>query len=149
MSIARKRVLLLSISLVVSLFLASCKGKDSSVRVPLVHVGVWSGLDGANMKGVITFRENGTGTMEFDKNAYDFEYFFDYSKRPVWLDLIYSREGKPFRARLIVKFPDDNQLHWYTFFSEERPEKFPEGNEGNVMKLTRVNPPVKSKGKAM
>ncbi len=145
MSSTRKNMLLMLVLVGASLLLFSCKGKDANTRVPMAHVGVWSGVDGANMKGVIAFRENGTGTMEFDKNAYDFEYCFDYSKRPVWLDLIYTREGKPFRARLIVKFPDENQLHWYTFFSEERPDKFPEGDAGKVMKLTRMKP---SRGKA-
>jgi hypothetical protein len=140
MSITRKNVPLLFCLVGLSLVFFSCKGKDANSRVPMGHVGVWSGVDGANMKGVVTFRENGTGTMEFDQNTFKFEYSFDYSKRPVWLDLIYSREGKPFRARLIVKFPAEDQLHWYTFFSEERPDKFPEGNAENVMKLTRMKP---------
>ena len=139
-AIAKKRVLLVLLFAAGSLFLFSCQGKGSRSRIPLVHVGTWSGVDSQNMKGVVTFRENGTGTMEFGNHAYDFQYCFDYSKRPVWLDLLYSREGKPFQARLIVQYVDENHLQWYTFFSEKRPEGFPKGNEGGVMKLTRVNP---------
>jgi hypothetical protein len=140
MSTTKKNVLLLFILVCASLVLHSCKGKDANARVPMVHVGVWSGVDSENTKGMVTFRENGTGTMEFANNAYDFRYCFDYSKRPIWLDLLYSREGKPFRARLIVKYLDENNLQWYTFFSEVRPEKFPDGNP-SVMRLARMGRP--------
>ena len=146
---SRKTVLLLLVLVGALLTFCSCKGKESNSRVPMVHVGTWSGVDGANTKGVVTFRENGTGTLEFDNSAFDFQYAFDYSKRPVWLDMIYSREGKPFRARLIAKFPDEDHLHWYTFFTEERPAGFPEGNDENVMKLARVSHARGKAGKSM
>lgn len=137
----RKKALIVLLLTSASLLLFSCQGKGSRSRTPMVHVGTWSGVDSSNMQGVVTFRENGTGTMEFGNQAYAFQYWFDYSKRPVWLDLLYSREGKPFQARLIVRYSDEDHLQWYTFFSEERPEEFPKGDEEGVFKLTRVKPP--------
>lgn len=134
---------ILLIAVVVSFLMVSCKGQVSTTRFPMPHVGTWSGLDSTNTKGVVTFRENGTGAMEYGGSTYEFQYFFDYGKNPVWLDLVYSRDGKPFRARLIVKYQDETHLKWYTFFTEVRPESFPETEAGKVMTLTRLGPPMK------
>ena len=121
-------------------FLASCHGPEARNRYLLPHVGTWVGVDSTGNKGVVSFRENGTGTMELQNDAYEFTYVFDYSRQPMWLDLIYAREGKPFRAKLVVKFMDENRFQWFTFFSDKRPAAFPEKNSGNVMVLTRLSP---------
>src|SRR3972149_7785808 len=121
----RKRSFFL-ILMLTSLLIASCKGQDSYSRFPMIHVGTWTGADSTDAKGVVTFEENGTGTMEYGGSAYEFRYVFDYGKRPIWLDLLYTREGRPFRARLIVRFINENQFMWYTFFTEVRPVSFPE-----------------------
>jgi hypothetical protein len=105
----------------------------------MLHVGTWTGLDSTNTKGMVSFREDGTGTMEYGGKTYEFMYFFDYSKKPIWLDLIYSREGKPIRTRLIVRYLDENHFKWYTFFTEVRPASFPASDSGNVMTLSRSN----------
>jgi hypothetical protein len=129
----------LFMALVAILFLSSCEGPGGKARYLLPHVGTWEGVDSTGTKGIVTFREDGTGTMAFHNNTYGFEYVFDYGKKPLWLDLVYSREGKPFRARLIVKFLDDNRLKWFTRFNETRPTGFPEKDGRNVMILTRLN----------
>lgn len=139
-----KKKLCIFIVLIASLAISSCKGSDSYSRFPMLHVGTWTGVDSTNTKGVVTFKEDGTGTMEYSGNTYEFRYFFDYGKKPIWLDMLYMREGRPFRARLIVKFADENHIKWYTFFSEVRPASFPEVGTGNVMSLTRVNSLVKT-----
>ena len=132
--------------LIASVLLVSCKGSSSSSyeRFPLPHIGVWTGVDASNVRGTVSFKENGTGTIKFAENVYDFNYFFDYSRKPVWLDLIYTREGKPFRAKLVVKFMDENRLKWFTFFTETRPNGFPEKDSSGVMVLTRVSPLTKT-----
>jgi hypothetical protein len=121
----------------------SCDGPGARDRYLLPHVGTWVGVDRTGMKGIVVFGENGRGTMEFQNDLNEFQYVFDYTKKPLWLDLLYSRDGKPFRAKMIVKFLDENRLEWYTFFDEKRPSAFPDGNEENVMTLTRLNPLTK------
>jgi hypothetical protein len=135
----RKNLFVLIVVSMALFSVVACKGPESYSRYPLLHVGTWTGVDSTNTKGMVTFREDGTGTMQYGGNAYEFRYVFDYGRRPIWLDLIYSREGRPFRARLIVKYIDENSLKWYTHFSEVRPASFPESDGGNVMKLTRLN----------
>lgn len=135
-------------SLIVLVMLAasmlSCQGPGAHDRYVLPHVGNWIGVDASGMRAVVVFRENGTGTIEFQNTVNEFYYVFDYSRNPLWLDLVYSREGKPFRTRLIAGFTDENRLKWYTFFDERRPSGFPKGDQaGNVMTLTRLNPRTK------
>jgi hypothetical protein len=130
--------------LIVSLFFVvatiSCDGPGAHDRYLLPHVGTWVGVDHTGTKGIVVFGENGKGSMVFQNTVNEFQYVFDYSKSPLWLDLLYSREGRPFRAKLIVKFKDENRLEWYTNFDENRPSGFPKGNAENVMTLTRLNP---------
>ena len=132
--------------LTLSLLLYSCKDspKGSHDRPLPPHIGVWAGVDPSNVKGTVTFKEDGTGSMEFADNIYEFNYVFDYSRKPVWLDLIYSREGKPFRAKLVVKFENENRFQWFTFFTETRPDAFPEKDSEGVMVLTKVDPFAKA-----
>jgi hypothetical protein len=118
----------------------SCDGPRANDRYLLPHVGTWVRVDNTGGRGIVVFKENGMGTIEFENNVYEFDYVFDYTRKPVWLDLLYSREGKPFRAKLIVKFLDENRLEWYTFFDEKRPSEFPDGNADNVATLTRLTP---------
>lgn len=144
-----RKSLLLFILLISPSFIMACNGSGSYSSYPVLHLGTWSGEDSANITGVVTFREDGTGTMEYNNTTYAFRYQFDYSRTPIWLDLLYSREGKPFQARLIVKYPDENHLQWFTFFNDVRPADFPDGESGNVMTLTRVNPLTFSRSKSV
>ncbi|MBN1104248.1 MAG: hypothetical protein JXL84_12595 [Deltaproteobacteria bacterium] len=129
----------LFIALAAVLLFSSCQGPGAKDRYLLPHVGTWEGVDSTGTKGIVTFREDGTGTMSFQNNTYEFEYVFDYGKKPLWLDLVYSREGRPFRARLIVKYLDDHRLKWFTRFDQTRPAGFPEKDGPNVIILTRLN----------
>jgi len=140
-----RQLTLMVVVLGVFTLLLSCKGpSSSSERYFLPHIGAWTGVDAANSKAAVVFGVDGTGTMEFGGDLYSFQYVFDYSRKPVWLDFIYTREGKPFRAKLIVQFIDNNKLKWFTFFSEERPAEFPKEGAAGVMVLTRVNPLTKT-----
>ncbi|MEW6665494.1 MAG: hypothetical protein AB1512_09765 [Thermodesulfobacteriota bacterium] len=122
----------------------SCEGPGAHDRYLLPHVGTWVGVDGTGTRGIVVFGEDGRGTMEFQNIVNEFQYVFDYSKNPLWLDLLYSREGRPFRAKLIVRFLDENRLQWFTFFDRRRPSSFPKGDAENGMTLTRLNPLTKA-----
>ncbi|MFH1349518.1 MAG: hypothetical protein ABII26_01150 [Pseudomonadota bacterium] len=135
-----KRSFLFSILIIIPFLLISCSNSERAQNVSQPHIGKWSGVDSNGTKATISFKEDGTGTIEFNNDLYQFTYVFDYSKKPTWLDLIYSREGKPFRAKLIVKFLDGNRLKWRTFFNAQRPDDFPPDDKKYTMVLTRDKP---------
>lgn len=134
-----RKGLLIFILLISPSFIVACNGSGSYSSYPVPHLGTWTGTDSANLTGVVTFNENGTGTMKYNDTNYEFRYQFDYTKKPIWLDFLYSREGRAFQARLIVRYIDENHLQWFTFYNDVRPADFPDGDNGNVMTLTRAN----------
>jgi hypothetical protein len=64
----------------------------------------------------------------------------DYAKDPTWLNLIYTQEEKPFRAKLILRFQDRNTIVWRTFYNDQRPEGFEGEDDKHTFILKRVNP---------
>ena len=135
-----KKHLFLALLIALSLMLLSCSNGGLSRHFRQPHIGVWEDVDFKGRKATLVFRENGTGTIFFDYHLYDFTYFIDYSKKPVWLDLIYSRKGKPYRAKLIVKFLEINKLKWRTFFGRIRPAGFLPENDKFTIVLNRFYP---------
>jgi hypothetical protein len=83
------------------------------------------------------FREDGTGALSFPRGSSDFEYVFDYTRTPVELNLISTREGKPYRIRAIVKYFGKNRMKIRTFFNEKRPDGFDPNDAENTIALTR------------
>lgn len=129
--------------MVISLALFSltvCSNKESQKKSSQPHVGQWSGVDGKGIKGIILFRQEGTGTIQFENEQYEFKYVIDYSKNPIWLDLIYNREGKPFHAKSIIQFVGENQLELRTFFDKDRPTQFFYEDPKHTMILKRDFP---------
>jgi len=132
-----KREFLYLTTMILFAILISCNGSEKARDAYKPHLGIWSGIDSSGTKATIVFKKDGTGTIEFNNENYEFKYIMDYSKRPVWLDLIYPRDGKPYRAKLIVEFFDKNRLKWRTFFNEQRPEGFPPEDNKFTMVLTK------------
>ena len=134
-----KRYLVYAVVMLIPILLISCSNSDHVQEFLQPHIGKWFGVDSTGTKATIIFKEDGTGSIEFNNDLYGFNYVIDYSKKPVWLDLIYTREGKPFRAKLIVKFLDNKRLKWRTFFNDKRPEDFPPEDTRHTMVLTKDN----------
>lgn len=132
-----KRGFLCVTAMVIFTILLSCHGSEERRDAYQPHLGIWSGIDTAGIKATILFRKDGTGTIEFNDERYEFKYIMDYSKRPVWLDLIYTRDGKPYRAKLIVEFIDKTRLKWRTFFNDQRPDDFPSQDDKFTMVLSK------------
>jgi len=135
-----KRHLFILTLFLASILLISCSNSEHIQQFSPPHIGEWAGVDSGGIKAVIVFKENGIGMISFNSQVSDFKYVVDYAKKPIWLDLIYSREGKPYRAKLIVKFMDTNELKWRTFFNDTRPTEFISDDPKNTMILTRVKP---------
>jgi hypothetical protein len=104
------------------------------------HIGVWTGTDPSGIEATVVFEEGGKGAITFDGTMHPFEYVIDYAKDPTWLDLIYTQEEKPFRAKLILRFQDRNTIVWRTFYNDQRPEGFEGEDDKHTFILKRVNP---------
>ena len=130
-----KIYLLTVILLLISFFNGDCPKHFSGP-----HIGVWEDKDFKGTKAIISFKADGIGSIFFNDRLCYFKYIIDYSKRPVWLDLLYSREGNPYRAKVIVKFLDTNRIKWRTFFAENRPEEFIQGDDIYTVILNRLYP---------
>jgi hypothetical protein len=129
---------------ILSLFflLPSCNFNGRAGKSYQPHIGVWEERGILEKKAVLVLREDGSGSIWFDNLRHDFSYIIDYSKRPVNLDLLYRREGKPFRARLIVKFLGMNRFKWRSFYNEKRPTRFLPEKDGHTVILNRSLPYV-------
>ena len=132
-----KRYLMVFMMLILSASMFSCGSSDVEQSSFLPHIGKWVHEDAGGNGAKVIFNQDGSGSLRFGEGLYSFEYYFDYSKKPVTVDLVYSREGRPYRAKVIVKFLDINNLKWRTFFNDKRPEGFPEKDNKNTIILKR------------
>jgi len=122
-------------------FLVSCGNHEAPQQFTQPHIGAWTGIDPSGIEATVVFEEGGNGSITFDETVHPFEYVIDYAKDPTWLDLIYTQEEKPFRAKLILRFQDRNTMEWRTFYNEQRPEGFQGEGDKHTFILKRVNPP--------
>ncbi|MBW1801114.1 MAG: hypothetical protein JRJ85_10345 [Deltaproteobacteria bacterium] len=135
----RKKTYLSIITCVVFLFLLSACGRGVERQGHyLPHIGSWEGVDSKGIKATMVLRENGIGKITFHDKIIEFKYVFDYSKNPLWMDIIHDRADKPYRERLIAKFEDKNHWKWRTFYTEERPSEFSQEDTNFTAVFTRV-----------
>lgn len=131
----------LAVTALLAAFLVSCDSeetpKTAQFRQP--HIGVWEDSVSGQEKAVMALREDGTGSLRLNRQDYNFQYVIDYARKPIALDLVYSREGEPFRARAIVRFIEGDQMKLRTFFDEKRPEAFSPEDTKNTVLLKRVD----------
>jgi hypothetical protein len=104
--------------------------------------GKWTGIDEKGDSAVITFKFN-TTIMEFGGEvASTFDYKIDYTKDPIWMELIFKNENQKEVINALVRFIDADKIKWELFpYATSIPIKFTsESNETNetTMILTRV-----------
>jgi len=135
-----KKNLSVVLLIILSSMFSSCVDEGQPPQFYQPHIGAWEDVNFRGRQATLVLRENGTGSILFDHQFHDFKYVMDYSKKPVWLDLIYSREGRPYRAKVIVQFLEINKLKWRTFFGSIRPTEFLSGNDIYTIILNRLYP---------
>jgi len=131
------KIILKAIFIITSVFMIACTSGEIETHFYQPHIGKWSSKDPEDKKATLILKEDGTGSIAFGNNINNFSYIIDYTKNPLWLDLIYIRNGKPFRAKLIVKFLDNNEMKLRSFFNEQRPKKFLEKDPKRALILKR------------
>ena len=104
--------------------------------------GKWTGIDDHGDSAIIVF-SGSSAYMEFQgEKGSPFDYKIDYSKNPIYMDLIMKNEDEEEIIPALLKFLDSNTIKWELFpYATSRPIKFSsESNEINetTMILTRV-----------
>jgi hypothetical protein len=117
------------------------------------YLGKWEGADHTGQLGAITFYSDGSMLLvqggqtlggkkgEIKDRNIPITYEFNFSKDPVWLDIIISDDtGKELsRFRLIVKFiARDKMLCRMSDMMTQRPDSFDENDKKNTILLTKV-----------
>lgn len=129
----RKTASLAVLFLAISTLLACC-GKIKQTQ----HLGEWSGVDNTGEVGRFVFQKDGTGKITQGNASDSFRYEIDYSKIPIWLDLILTQDGKEYRIKSIIEFIDRDKMRWRTYHNEIRPTAFLLEDPKNTLVLTRV-----------
>ena len=139
------------------LFISSCGGSDNkteegattSKSVDESHIGEWKGTDYTGKSATLILDKSNHAVLiqdnqvimgkEFELNKIKAEckYDIDYSKNPLWLDLVIYEQGKTKeigRVKGIVRFITDNKIEYRLNFNGERFDKFdPEDKESTIV----------------
>lgn len=117
------------------------------------HIGEWKGTDNTgktaslvldkNSHAVFVINNQVLGGTEFEMQGVKAEckYEIDYSKNPIWLDIVICEKGKKEeKARLkgIIRFITDNKLEYRLNFGGERFDKFDSDENENTIVLDKV-----------
>lgn len=92
-------------------------------------VGKWIGTDEKNQTGGIQFLNDGTAKLLMMGQEMPItEYKVDYSKDPIWIDLIMKNKGQTRTLYGLIAFIDSTTIKWEVFpmANNSRPVKFSE-----------------------
>jgi len=135
-----------SIILLLTVFILSCatppQQQISDVKNKLI--GEWSSVDQSGKQGSFIFYKDGNADMVIEGKPMEDEnikliYFFDSSKEPMELDLIYvdNFNNEWVLMRGIVQFLTDNKIKIRSFFNDNRPEGFLAKDDNNTLILLK------------
>jgi uncharacterized protein (TIGR03067 family) len=87
--------------------------------------GTWQGVDEKKQTGAVEFKEK---TLIFNFNGQissPCSYKADFTKNPVWMDIVMKNDSKSMTMYALVKFIDGNTIKWEMFpGATARPTKF-------------------------
>jgi hypothetical protein len=143
-------VVLKSLLLIIAIgILQSCSNTNQR------HIGEWKGIDNKVNQPVSLVLDKSNhavfvegnqvlGGKDFVINGVKAEckYEIDYSKSPIWLDLLIYEQGKTeakTRIKGIVQFITDNKMQYRFNISGDRFEKFDPEDQQYTMVLEKVN----------
>lgn len=116
------------------------------------HIGEWKGIDKGKTVSLILDNSSYAvlvqgnqvmGGKEFQINGIkaDCKYEVDYSKNPIWLDLVVYEHGKSqekVRMKGIMRFITDNKIEYRLDFTGKRFETFDPEDKENTIVLDKV-----------
>lgn len=116
-----------------SIHLVNAQQKNNTI------IGKWIGKDEKSETGGIQFSNNKTAKLlMMGKEMPITEYKVDYSKNPIWVDLIVKRNGKVMTLFGLIEFIDLNTIKWEVFpMANKRPTLFSGKSENTSIILKR------------
>jgi hypothetical protein len=131
------------------LFISSCGGTDTktedgsttSKSVDERHIGEWKGTDNSGKLASLILDKSNHGVFVIDNQVIECKYEIDYSKNPLWLDLVLYEQAKTQeidRMKGIVRFITDNKIEYRVNFTGERFDKFDPEDKENTIVLDKV-----------
>lgn len=107
------------------------------------HEGKWKGVMQNGKEIILTLDNKGYAKLYVDKklinpnNSKEIYYAIDYTKEPIYLDLIfYDREKESIVIKGIIDFLSESMMRFSTDFNHARPLKF-EDNKTIILKKVR------------
>jgi hypothetical protein len=102
-------------------------------------IGKWIGQDERSESGGIEFSINKTAKLlMMGKEMPITAYKVDYSKNPIWIDLIIKRNGQMMTLFGLLEFVDSNTIRWEVFpMANKRPTTFSGKSENTSIILKR------------
>jgi hypothetical protein len=128
----KKSILSIVLTLLVAIAFAQHTKKDL--------VGKWEGLDDANQKGAVIFKNGDYMAMsaQGDKPRY-FSYTADFSKTPAPLDILAKGpNGKTSTLKCLIHFLDANRIKLQIFYGSERSANFNPRIKNSILILKRI-----------
>lgn len=124
---------LLILMILFSIHSVNAQQKNNSI------IGKWIGTDESNETGGIEFSNNKTAKLlMMGKEMPITEYKVDYSKNPIWVDLIVKRNGQTMTLFVLIEFIDPNTIRWEVFpMANKRPITFSGKSETTSIILKR------------
>jgi hypothetical protein len=116
--------------LIFSASLAFGQQKNNSI------IGKWTGTDDKNQTGGIEFLSNGTAKLIVMEQEMPInEYKVDYSKDPIWIDLIVKNNDQARTLFGLITFIDSTTIKWEVFPvpTDNRPSKFTDNSDTTVI----------------
>src|SRR5262245_16855008 len=136
-----KRITITIAFLLITICFGACAKKDSR------HVGEWVSMEKADPMHIImdesnhlTFTdENGKPMRAPDWKKMECSYEIDYTKDPVWLDIIFKMDGKEAKWKGIVQFLDGGTMVYKSTmsFSGKRADNF-ESDDSYLITFNKV-----------
>lgn len=116
------------------------------------HIGEWKGTDKGKTSSLILDENNhatlisensvlGGEEFEIEGIKATMKYEIDYSKKPIWLDLVFYEQGKPKekgRMKGIVRFITNNKIEYRLAFSGDRYDNFDSDDKENTIVLDKI-----------
>jgi hypothetical protein len=141
-----KKITKTLIVVLISVAILNCSSKN--VR----HIGEWKGTDKGKTGSLIMDKTNHAifvidnqvlGGNDFVINGVKGEckYEIDYSKNPIWLDIVIYEKGKneeKGRLKGIIEFITDNKIEYRLNLTGERFDKFDPEDKENTIVLDKI-----------
>jgi len=100
-------------------------------------IGKWTGIDDKNQTGGIEFLADGTARLIVQgQEMPSVEFKVDYSKDPIWVDLIVRNNDQTQTLVGLIAFIDSNTITWEIFPGskvDDRPTKFTGNTDTSVI----------------